>query len=363
MGRVSGIPKKLLIVLHGAIGDVVRALPLALRIKGNWPDIELHWAVEPIAEPILRGHHALNKIIVFDRPRGFPAFVEFIKRLRAENYDLVLDLQRHLKSGLTSFLTGAPRRIGFHRANAKELNWLFNNEHIAEVENFSLKIRHYQEFGDLLGLAPLEPFVFGLEAEPEACASLEVTLQREAGVRGIALAEKTNFAVLIVGSTWESRFWFAERYAALIALLQQKFGCTSLLIGGKREEAFAGEILAHLAPGSAVLNLVSKTSLSELVALFHRAALAVGSDSGPMHIAAACGLPIVSIWGPTSALRSAPFGSEDYILQPVVACAPCYRRKCPGLGQLCMKEHAAEDVIRKIEQMEAQGKLALRKDG
>ena len=330
-------PKKLLIVLLGAIGDVVRALPLACRIRKYWPAVEIHWAVEPISYPLLENHFALDKIMVFDRPRGLPAFLTFVRRLRKEKYELVLDLQRHFKSGISSLSTCAPARIGFACANARELNCCFNNLHIAPVEKLSSKILHFQKFGDLLGLPASQPLEFGLSPSLEEQAEVSRLIAEACKAASIELPPVEKRLALILGSTWESRFWSVEHYASLIGEAKQRWGLVPLLVGGRRERAFAAA-LADLCTGLPLINLVEKTRLRSLTAVFQQVRLALGSDSGPMHIASALACPVISLWGSTGALRSAPYGSEHLVLQSPIGCSPCYRKKCPGLDTLCMSE-------------------------
>jgi heptosyltransferase I len=343
-------PKRALVILHGAIGDVVRALPLAMRLKKFWPETELHWAVEPISRPLVEGHPAVDKVIVFERPKGLPAYFGFVAELRKTRYDLVLDLQRHFKSGITSWLSGRARRVGFHRANAREFNWLFNNEHIGRLEHLSSKIWQFQRFGDLLGLPRSEKLEFGLYPREEELGQIEKVIVEACAAGGFPVPAPEKRVVLILGSTWESRFWLAEHYASLCTMLYEQRGLVAVLAGGKREQEFAGKVQGFLGRIPAV-NLVEKTVLRELVAVFSKACLAIGSDAGPMHIASAVGLPVISLWGSTSAQRSAPYGSESLVLQSAVGCSPCYRRTCPGLDQVCMAEITPGDVMRKVDQL------------
>lgn len=341
-------PRKLLIVLHGAIGDVVRALPLAMRLKKFWPETELHWAVEPISRTLVEGHPAIDQVIVFDRSRGLPAYFRFAAELRKTRYDLVLDLQRHFKSGITSWLAGCGKRVGFHRANAREFNWLFNNEHIRRVPHLSAKIWQFQQFGDVLGLPRSEKLEFGLDPREAELERVEKFTAEACQAGGFPVPPREKRVVLILGSTWESRFWLAEHYAVLCKMLQEKHGLVAVLAGGKREREFAA-VVAELLRPLPVINLVEKTVLRDLTAVFSQAVLAIGSDSGPMHIASAVGRPVISLWGSTSARRSAPYGSEALVLQSQVGCSPCYRRKCPGLNTVCMAGITPAEVLEKVE--------------
>lgn len=335
---------KVLIVLLGSIGDVVRGLPLAMRLKQEYLHMVLHWAIEPKSLGVLEGHPAIDKIMLFDRPRGFKAYLEFISRLRAENYDLVLDLQRHFKSGVTSFATGARSRVGFARQNAKECNWLFNNYKIEPVENFSPKIYHYQKFGDLLvNGANSGQLQFGLKSSESDLISMSSKLSEQLNVE-----KMPPFMGLILGSSWPSRFWFAESYARLIEEVYQRYGIVPVLIGGQAEFEFKQQLLA-LVKGTPCVDFVAQVRLAELKHLFRLIKFAVGSDSGPMHICAAVGTPVISLWGSTSPERSAPYGNENYVLHDAnVSCSPCYLRQCPGLGQVCMKQITPDLVLEKV---------------
>ncbi len=323
----AGVPRRVLIVLLGAIGDVVRALPLLGRMRRAWPDTHIAWAVEPKSRPILEGHPWLDEVILYDRRRAPWAFAPFLRDVRARKFDLVVDLQRHLKSGITSFVSGAPERIGFDAANTKELNHLFSTRHIAPQPNMRLKLLQYQAFGDALSLPPA-PVEFGLEASSE---------ERQRAAQLLREAPRPMLGV-ILGSSWPSRIYFPKSIAAVIARLAHTSNGTAplfpVLLGGPDETGLAGEVMAELGETSA-LNLAGKTTLRDLIAIFSECAVAFGPDSGPMHIAAAVGCPIVSLWGSTAAERSAPWGYADFAISAEIPCHPCYLRECP-IGRECM---------------------------
>ncbi|MBI4515275.1 MAG: glycosyltransferase family 9 protein [Deltaproteobacteria bacterium] len=340
--------QRILVVLHGAIGDVVRALPLINRLRTGYPAAGIVWAVEPTAAPLLEHHPAIDEIIIFERQRGARAFVEFVRRVHAVGADLTLDLQRHLKSGVVSWASGAPVRLGFHRRNCKEGNWLFNNRHLPAVEHFSSKLRQYQAFADVLGL-PATPIRFGLSAT-------EAERERVAGMLPGVTAP---LAVIFVGSTWPSRFWFAEANAEVARGLAQR-GLQPVLVGAPSEGEFAGEV-ERLSEG-AVVNLAGQTQLRDLIALFERCVVALGPDSGPMHLAAAMRCRVVSLWGATSPRRSAPFGSEDLVIEGQAPCVPCYRRRCT-IGRLCMQSITPAAVLAKVDEAVARAKVLATESG
>jgi lipopolysaccharide heptosyltransferase II len=331
---LSRTPQRILFVLLGAIGDVTRALPLLTRVRRAYPSAHIAWAVEPAAAPLLDYHPALNDVLLYSRTRGSWTFLSFLRNIRQQRFDLVLDLQRHLKSGLVSFCSGAPTRLGFHRSNTKEGNWLFNTQAIGAIPDFSLKLGQYLKFAEALGL-PDDGVVFDLRLRPEEEQRVETMLAET----------PRSFAAFFLGSRWPSRFWFPQATAAVAQMLQQEYGINVVLVGGRNEVTFAQQV--STATGGKVINLSGKTTLRDLIGIFSRARLAMGPDSGPMHIAAATGTPVISLWGATSPLRSAPWGSEAFVLQGPAACSPCYARHCP-IGRVCMQRITPDHIMQKV---------------
>jgi len=335
-------PKRILIVLNGAIGDVVRALPLLGRIRRGWPDAHIAWAIEPKSAPILDRHPWLDETILYDRRHAPWSFVPFLKRVREGRFDLAIDLQRHLKSGIISMVSGARDRIGFGAQNTKELNHLFSTRQIEPQPEMRLKLLQYQAFGDALCL-PASPIEFGLSAS---------TAEQERARDFLKDAPRPRLGV-ILGSSWPSRIYFPKSIAAVIRGVCDREHANGdgpalfpVLLGGPDETTPAAEVMRELG-GVAALNLAGKTSLRDLIAIFSECAAAFGPDSGPMHIAAAVGCPIVSLWGATSPQRSAPWGFADYALTGDIPCHPCYLRTCP-VGRECMHRIEPQAVIEAI---------------
>ena len=324
---------RILIVLHGAIGDVTLALPLANRLRRGYPGALIVWAVEPAAAPLLLHHAAVDEVLVFDRPRGVPAFLRFLRQVRALHPDLVLDLQRHLKSGIVSRASGAPLRLGFHRRNAREGNWLFNTHRLDPMPHLSPKLRQFLRFADWLGVEEA-PITFGLRL---AGAEEQRVDELLAGVT-------SPFVVAFVGASWESKLWFPEHTAAVAERLAAQ-GLGLVLVGGPGDARFADAVVT--AARTPILNLVARTALRDLIGIFGRARAAFGPDTGPMHIAAAVGTPVISLWGATSPARSAPWDNEARVIAGAAECSPCYLRRCP-IGRVCMQSISVEAVVAKI---------------
>jgi lipopolysaccharide heptosyltransferase I len=329
-------PKKILIVLHGSIGDVIRALPLANLLRKGFPKAYLAWSVEPAARPLLEGCPAIDEIILFDRGRPWRAAWPFLAKIRSRRFDLVLDLQRHLKSGVISRYSGAPQRIGFHRSDSKEFNWLFNNQHIEPFGETVYKLNHYLKFADYLGID-----------RSSVSWEFAVTVEEKVSIAKHLSEVRRRFAVLFIGTRWQSKQWFPAQIAECAELLQVEHQLDVVLLGAKHDQPIAREVMA-LARGR-VIDLVGGTSLREALGIIERADVAVGPDTGLMHVAAAVGTPVVSLWGATDPQRNGPYGFTELAIQGRAPCVPCGRRHC-SIGRICMRSITKEQVAAKVEQ-------------
>jgi lipopolysaccharide heptosyltransferase II len=163
--------------------------------------------------------------------------------------------------------------------------------------------------------------------------------------RHVASRVPERYAVLMPGANWETKRWPAERFAALVGPLKQRFGLDSVIAGGADAEP-----LAALAP--MVVNLVGKTNLRHVVALLERAALVIANDTGPMHIAAALNRPLVTPYGPTNPVRTGPHRHHDSVIRLDIACSPCYSRKCSHMS--CLNWLGVDSVLALAELQIAQ---------
>lgn len=322
---------RVLIVLPGALGDVVRALPLVARIRRGRPDAVVGWAVEPLSAPLLAGHPWIDRVLVFERGRGARAFPAFLRAVRREPWDVALDLGRGAKSAFIAWASRARERIGFARADGREGGWLLATRRIPSQGPARSKLVQFLAFGDALGLPPA-PVEFGIvPSEDEARAAAALT----AGLDGPLVAA-------CVGSSCPSRRWFPDETAAVLRTLRTRYGASAVLLGTAADREFA--LATTRATNGGVRDLVGRTTIRQLVAILARCRLAFGPDSGALHLAAAVGTPAVSLWGATSAVRSTPFGSEGLALDGDAPCAPCFLRDCP-IGRVCMHAIRPEAVV------------------
>jgi ADP-heptose:LPS heptosyltransferase len=334
----------ILILLMGSLGDVARGLCLVAPLKGHFAGSRVTWLVEPKCAGLVALHPLIDEVIVFQRQWHPRAPMRLLAEFRQHRFDIALDLQRHLKSGFFSWCSGAARRIGFHRRDAKELNWLFNNEHIPAGPGESSKIHQYLEFNTHLGVPRPPRLEFGLSGPDIARVG-----------PGVVAALTRPFVAVAMGSSWESKDWCAEGYGALIERVLKTGALSVVLLGDRSQKALAGRLAAAW-PGPGLIDLTGKTTLPQLVAVLRAAAAGVGPDCGTGHLAAAVGTPYVALFGPTAPSRTAPYGCEHLVVQAEASCAPCYQRRCPGLDRVCMRRIDTEDVARNLA-------LALAADG
>jgi lipopolysaccharide heptosyltransferase I len=320
-----------LIVRLSAIGDVVHALPALAAIKRERPETRVNWVVERGAAALLSHVRGIDKLIEIDtrswrkqllRSETRESVASRLGALRSERTDIALDMQGLLKSGVVAMASGAPRRIGFATSALREpASRVFLNEqvevdpaqHVIE-KNLSL-VRH-------LGIDTSAPYEFPIEVPAEDARYVDSRLP------------DGPFAILNPGGGWWTKMWSAERFGALADEILEEQGLVSLVTYGPGEEELASRVVESSRVRAAT---AFPTSLIQFVALARRARLFVGGDTGPLHLAAACGTPIVGIYGPTSPMRNGPFSEEDVAVgREDIGCrVDCYRRTCGNW--ICME--------------------------
>ena len=329
----------ILIVLMGSLGDVARGLGIVAHLKSGCPDCRITWLVEPGCADLVGLHPQVDNVIVFKRAWSFKALWELYRQLRQYHFDITLDLQRHLKSGFFAMLSRSRQRIGFHRKNSKELNWLFNNASIGYYSNELSKLDHYFKFTRYLGLADPARVNFGI-SDWDARKHLPRVL----------MDLDDPLISIVLGSRWESKNWLTQGYIHLVQHILADEALRVAMIGDAAHNTAAAEISEHI-KAKALVNLVGTTSLLELAAVLKFSTLVVGPDTGPGHLAAAMGTPYISLFGPTSPIRTAPYGCEHLVVKTQLDCMPCYEKKCPLHTRKCMADIRVEQIVDKLNQV------------
>ncbi|HEY7119525.1 MAG TPA: lipopolysaccharide heptosyltransferase I [Tepidisphaeraceae bacterium] len=333
-------PQRILIIKPSAIGDVVHTLPVLSLVRRRWPAARIAWLVTPACSGLLEGHPMLDEVILFDRkrlggmwrsPRVFGEWRRFTKGLRERRFDLVIDLQGLFRSGWLARKTGAAVRVGF--ANARELAWLFYTHRVPIETMEQHAIERYLKLARFIGCDETSvEFPFATTQEDREHV-------RDLLIRSGLRTQHSGlepYAVLLPGTNWETKRWPVEKFAGLTGPLRERFGVASVLAGGPDAGAMASRI-----PGA--IDLTCKTTLKQLTALLEGASLVVANDSGPMHIAAALGRPLVTPFGPTNPVRTGPFRRMESVIRLGIECSPCYSRHCSH--QSCLRRLEVEPVV------------------
>jgi heptosyltransferase I len=335
-------PRRILIIKLGSIGDVVHTLPALADLKQSFPEAEIDWLVESKARVLLSGNPWLHDVVEIDTHRwrrswSLAALAEMgriASRLRSRRYDVALDFQGLWKSAVLGRISGARKLIGFDRTTLKEPGCrMFYDEQVQPAPAVRHVIDIYKELLRSLGVTP-GPHRFHLSVPTED----EQSISQQLSSRHI-----NDFVILNPGGGWDTKNWAPENYALLHDKLSQETGLPGVLTWGPGEEPLVERILRAC---SGTPPVAFPATLLQLVALLKRASLFVGGDTGPLHLAAACGTPIVGIFGPTDPLRNGPFSSADIVVSHRVPCGPCYKRTCPIHNKECLRLVQVDEVFR-----------------
>lgn len=302
--------KNILIIKPSSLGDVVLALPALSALRKSFGDSRISWLIQPEFAPLIEGHPQLDQVILFDRkrlgrawyhPGALKELLSLIGLLRREQFDLVLDLQGLFRSGSLGWLCGCGRRIGM--ANAREFATIFYTDKIPQEQNCIHVVDFYLKMVRAAGAGGAEAeFILPTDAEVEQ--SVEKMLSAHS-------VDKTNYAVFVPGSRHSYKCWPVGRFAELAGKISAKFGVSIVAVGTSPEGQLIEE-LKSLA-GVPIADFAGRTTLCELVALMRNARLVVCNDTGPGHIAAVLGKPLVMLFGQVNPARLAPYQRPDCV--------------------------------------------------
>jgi lipopolysaccharide heptosyltransferase I len=320
---------RIAIIKPSALGDIVHSLPVLTALRQRFPDAHITWVVNRGFEPLLRGHPDLDETLPFERSphrsgifHAAAGYLNFFRRLREQRFDLVLDLQGLLRSGLMTRATGAERRVGLSSAREGAC-WFYTD--IVPVAAFHAlhAVDRYWLIAEALGAG-------------DGSRHFRVPVSKPARewVREQLRDCPRPWLVLGVGSRWMTKRWPPEHFAILARRAQERFGGTAVLVGA-RDEAELAEITARRLSGP-VRNLAGQTTLPQLAALLRQADVMLANDTGPLHLAAALGRPVVAPYTCTKVLLNGPYGAAAGAVEARVWCQGSYIKTCDRLD--CMAE-------------------------
>ena len=365
----------ILFVRLSYIGDILHATPAARWIKEQYPDAKLHWIVTPSMVELLDGNPYVDEIIPWERdeyeahskklhiPTMWRMWWELKAKLEPYKFDVAVDVQGRLITGLVLLASGAPIRLGL--GGTKELNWLFTNYKTKPSTDHVIK--RYVEVAQLLKEAvtkqanletPLKPVDNGLDTETLHTVSAKKmyhmdfyvpsklhtwaeeqwkTIDNHSSLnRGEV--EKPLRVGLVLGTSWATKEWPQEKWYSLIRSLQYR--ANFVCLGGPKEAIQYKPLMDSLAADGIdqiMLNMLGKTTLQEVGALIESCDVVVTADTGSLHIALALDKPVVALFGPTDPKLWGPLtGTFKVLVNDELDCLGCRKRRCPKPDQYCM---------------------------
>ena len=315
MGNIISIMsngfKNILIIKPSSLGDIVLALPALSALHRSFPDAKISWLIRSEFAPLLENHPYLNEVILFDRkflgkawfhPRAFASLLSLIRRIRSSKFDAVIDLQGLFRTASLSWLSGCKKRFGM--SNAREFGHIFYTHKIAQDENCVHLVDFYLKIVQAAGASDIDvEFVFS--EDPQAMNSVNSLL-------GSYSIQPRKYIVFIPGSAHRGKCWPVERFAELADRISSQFALPILAVGTSSEKNTVEEIQSI--SNASIMDFTGLTNLKELVALLKSARLVVSNDTGPGHIAAALGTPLVMMFSWSNPARIAPYGKSECMI-------------------------------------------------
>src|SRR5437762_13450034 len=329
--------KKILIRGPNWVGDAVVAIPAMKAVRERFPDAEITLLVRPWVASLFSSAPFIDKVWSETKPSGVGDWTRITRNIRARRFDLALLLPNSFESALMMFLGGVPRRVGY-ATDARR--WMLTNS-IAPGKsgpsgNASRhQVHDYLDLAKVLSAGTDRPSI-EIRATPD-----ERTNAREL-LRSNGIPDGAPFLVLNPGAAYGSaKRWHEDRFADVADILAHELGLQVAFIGSQAERPIADQIRDRMKTAAAVLH--GKTSLETLIGVLAESSLMITNDSGPMHIAAALGVPTVAVFGSTDDRVTSPVGRRTRIVKHRVECSPCLLRECP-IDHRCMNGVTVDDV-------------------
>ncbi len=343
--------KRFLIVKPSSLGDIVHTLPLAHALKRCYPESWIGWIVQEAYASLVEGDPAVDAVYPVNIPstsdpqagrlaylHALPALAQALfrlrRRLRREPCDLVLDLHASFRSGLFGLTNPGGIRIGF--ADAKELNPLFQHRRIEVPDSVVHAVDKNMLFCHYLRCPPDKGDFQLYSSDRDRVAAF---------LQGHRLGNDDILVYVNPAARWRTKFWGAGRWAELADRLIGEAGLRVVFAGSAKDRDYIAGVSARMSRTPIVA--AGELSLTETVALLQRSAVYAGLDSGPMHMAAMAGVPVVALFGPTNPERVGPYGVEHRLVRNEgLACLGCRKRRC-GVPR-CMDGITVDQVYRAV---------------
>lgn len=325
---------RILLIKPSSLGDIVHALPVVSALKGRWPTAHVTWVVKRQWADLVERAEGVDRVWPVDE--NARSWIGQVRALRAERFDLAVDLQGLFRSGALAGLCGAPRRIGF--ANGREGSPWFYTQLVGVPRREMHAVDRYLLVAEALGARAEGPpqFRFNITDSDRAVV--------QSALLGHGVSADRPWMAVHVSARWPTKRWPLSSFGAVLDQLNQAGLGPTVLIGSSEDRRDVDQLRA-LTNGS-FIDLTGLVPLGCLPALLSKAGVLITNDSGPMHVAAALGVPVVAMFGPTSAARTGPYGSGHHVLAGSVPCSPCFSRVCRHVPELeCLHLIKPNEVV------------------
>jgi heptosyltransferase I len=312
---------KILILKPSSLGDVIHAVPVLRLLKLHFRNAEIFWWIDSALAPLIEGDPDLAGIVRFERkrwgkPRHWPEMFRSVLGLRAQNFDLVIDLQCLARSGAFAWLANGKKLVGLDEVREGARG--FYDLAVPRASFYTHAVDWYLSVLPPLGVPVHKNFTW-LPERPETAANIKRNWKLEIG--------NGRWIALQPGARWKNKRWPVNHFAELVRSLAQNFPDTRFAILGDKGDHPLGAIISQSAP-ERCLNLCGATSLPEMIEWVRYCDLMVTNDTGPMHVAAALDKPLIALFGPTAPERTGPYGQLKNVLRLDLPCSPCLSSRC-----------------------------------
>ncbi len=329
--------RRIAVIKPSALGDVVQSLPVLPALRARFPEALITWVINHELSQLVEGHPCVNDVLTFHRRGTAKQFLRLLRGLREREFDLVFDLQGLMRSGVMAAATRAPLRVGLETSREGS-GWTCHLT-LPGTDRTVPAFRRYWRIAEELGHGDSSPLTIVTTSDTDDRWATE----QLATCPGPVIA-------IHPGARWITKRWPVEKFAVVTGKVLRQFGGSAIILGSSSEAPVARELeelLKAFAPRNTIRNLTGQTSIKQLAALLSRVDTVLTNDSGPMHLAAGLGTPVVGLFTCTSPLISGPLGDQHELVATQVSCAASYKKICPhaGCGHLCCLDELGPDRV------------------
>jgi len=339
----------ILIIKMSAIGDVIHTLPALNALREHFPDAHITWLVEEAASDIVKSHQALDRVLISKRQQWIKGLlgaqclqnieeaIRFVRELRDTIYDLVIDFQGLMKSAAMVGLCRAKKKIGY--GMTREFSYIVLNDRMPPFDMDKHAVFRYLNLVKYLGVKAHD-------------VKFDIPLGEQEGSRIMSMLRQSgwdNQSVVVINpvAKWDSKLWDADNFSRLADRIVSKLGCVVVFTGSEEDKKEIARIISRM--HNPCIDFSGRIDLRHLAALYKMSRCLVSTDTGPMHLSAAVGTPVVALFGPTAPWRTGPFGEGHEIIRADLSCSPCFKKKCDSVE--CMELISVEQVIASIRRI------------